>query len=723
VISDVFSGCLVEEKLGEGGMGAVFLATRKADGRRVALKFLPPHQAKVGPMLQRFVRTAELVQRVNHANVAKILTIDGDAKLPHFVMEYVKGEPLDARLKRVGKLSPPAAIRVARDMAHGLEAAHRAGLLHRDVKPGNILLTSAGRVKVIDFGIGRNTHDHDGITFAGEVLGTPSYMAPEQWGAHQVDHRCDVYSLGATLYHLATGRLPFRARRPTDLGPLIAKGEFPRPRDVDPDLPEDLELVIYRLMAVERDFRYQSMYEAAEDLQRLLEGRSPNLPRLEQVVAGKRRRFPLLPGTEFRIGRKSSCRISIPERTVSREHAEVVRDATGYVFRDLKSSSGSFVRDSRVQEVRLKDMDTIRLGKLTFVFRDGRPNLASSSVPDARRERQPVQTVSEPLLRALVEAADRRVVLTLIERLAPGSAEARADASRRLLGQLLGPEVGQQVAERMLADAQAQRARLPTRLFMITHEKLGERPNAWLAWWDRAWTAYPQQVGPSLPPYLPEPRLRVLKGGSGRVIDLSAGLDFLVGRETQCDVVLKHGSVSRQHATVLRLHERLAIRDEGSRLGTVVDGERVQVAFLQRGSRVNLGKIKLSFEEKHAAKERPPRQAGAYPIDPQAFDLLVELSHPSTARALVGFLQATDRQSLLEAEAKWLYPDDAEGRSWVQERAKEQVYQQAQKARKLLPKVLKTTARRATNDWKLAVQRRAKQLGPQVLPTGWSLPL
>ncbi|RMG11872.1 MAG: FHA domain-containing protein [Planctomycetota bacterium] len=725
LIGQVFSGCLVEKLLGEGGMGSVYLATRKLDGRRVALKFLPPQHAAHEGLRKRFLRTAELVRKVEHPNVARILEVCDDPEWPHFVMEWIKGEALDQRIKRKKRLSQLEGIRIARDVAWGLEAAHRSGLLHRDVKPGNVLLTPAGKVKVIDFGIGKNTLGDERITYAGEVLGTPSYMAPEQWGNHEVDHRCDIFSLGSTLYHLVTGRLPFRAKRPVDLGPLVARGEFDPPRSVHPELSAELELVLLRMMEVDRRHRYQSMAECAEDLQRVLEGRHPNVPRLELVAGGARRRWPLLRGDRFLIGRKSTCDFHVQDRTVSREHAEIVRAETGFVLRDLGSSTGSFVRDSRIKEVTLKDMDTVRLGKLTLIFRDGRPNMASSQVDDARPERQEVQSVSEPLLRGLVEAADRRIVLSLIEQLSPGTDAARVKATLRLLGQLMDSEVAREVADRLQADLGAARARLATRLFMITHEKLGEDSRAWLAWWDRAWTSYPDQLGPNLPPYLPEPRLRVLKGDEpGKLVELSAGLDFLVGRDaSRCDVCFRHGSVSRQHATLLRLHQRMAIRDEASRLGTIVNGQRVHVAFLERGDRIRLGQVKLVYEEKHPSG-RPPRQAGAYPVDPLAFRLLVELGHPSTATALVGFLEAAEKRlKLVEAEARWLFPDRPEERSWVLERAKEAYYEEAERARRRLPRVLKTSARRAPSDWRLAVRRRLDHLGPQVIPVGWSLPL
>ena len=724
MIGSVFSNCLIEKKLGEGGMGAVYLATRKSDGRRVALKFMSPEQARMAPWRARFLQTAEAVQAISHPNIARVYSVHDDADMPHFLMEVVKGEPLDERLKRKKRLSPLEAIRIARDIANGLGAAHTTGLVHRDVKPANVLLSHTGKVKIIDFGLGKSTLADQGLTYAGQIMGTPNYMAPEQWGSHSVDTRCDIFSLGATLYHLATGALPFLGRSPMEVAALIKRGDFLAPRTVRPDLSEDLELAIYMMMSVDRLYRYQTMSQCAEDLQRILENRPVNVPRLEEITKGKRKRYPLVPGASFKIGRKSiTCHLAFQDRTLSREHAEVVRTEAGFLLRDLDSKSGTFVRDSRVNEVTLKDMDTVRLGARSFVFRNGKPNLASSSVEEVHRERQEAQAISEPMLRGLMLAGDRRTVLCQIEMIAPGFIETRVRATQRLLGAVVDSDTAKRVGERLGADLKAQAARTPTRLFMITHENLGDRAGPWLAWWDKAWALYPEQVGPHLPPLLAQPRLRLLKvQGAKKTIDLSSGLDFVVGRDTQCGVRLRHPSVSRQHSTIMRLHERMAIRDEASRLGTVVNGERIQVAFLSPGDKLHLGRVKLVYEEKLPAGVKAPVQAGAFPIDPGAFQVLVELRHPSTARSLVGFLQAEQRHAFLEAEARWLCPRDEDLRTKVVTAARKVYGDMADTARELLPKLLKAKAN-SPEGWKAAFKKRQKSLPHQVLPMGWSLPI
>src|SRR5262249_31548449 len=165
--------------------------------------------------------------------------------------------------------------------------------VHRDIKPANVLLTGAGEVKILDFGLAKNVQADEGLTMAGQALGTPHYMAPEQWGEHQVDARCDVYSLGVTLYQLATRKLPFEAHPQATLLRKINEGLFAAPRAVVASIPEDLELVIFRMMSVDRRYRYPSAEECSRDLDRVLSGAPVEVPRLIQKETGKR--WPLLP--------------------------------------------------------------------------------------------------------------------------------------------------------------------------------------------------------------------------------------------------------------------------------------------------------------------------------------------------------------------------------------------------------------------------------------------
>src|SRR5579871_1354688 len=154
-IGKVFSGCLVEKKLGQGGMGSVYLARRESDGQQVVVKFLAAEQAQNPSWRARFLREANMMQRVSHPNIVAVHSIDGESEQPHIVMEYVDGKGLDAAL-RAGPLPPLEGARIARDVALGLAEAYKNGIIHRDIKPANVLLTQDGDVKVVDFGLAKN---------------------------------------------------------------------------------------------------------------------------------------------------------------------------------------------------------------------------------------------------------------------------------------------------------------------------------------------------------------------------------------------------------------------------------------------------------------------------------------------------------------------------------------------------------------------------------------
>src|SRR3984957_12120480 len=208
----------VLSRLGEGGMGAVYLADDTRLGRRVALKVLPPNVAADPDRMHRFVQEAKLASALTHPNVAYIYDIGEDGGHRFLAMEYVEGEPLSVRLGR-GPLGFSELLSVGMQVADALDDAHSKGIVHRDIKPSNLMLTPRGHVKVLDFGLAkleapknRNVMQHDetqGMTSAGVVMGTVAYMSPEQALGRDVDHRTDLFSLGVVLYEMASGKLPF----------------------------------------------------------------------------------------------------------------------------------------------------------------------------------------------------------------------------------------------------------------------------------------------------------------------------------------------------------------------------------------------------------------------------------------------------------------------------------------------------------------------------------
>jgi tRNA A-37 threonylcarbamoyl transferase component Bud32/tetratricopeptide (TPR) repeat protein len=268
-------GYHIECELGHGGMGVVYKARQDGLNRTVALKMVLGGSHARSEDLIRFLAEAEIAARLQHQGIAQIFDsgrIDG---LPFFTMEYVDGGSLADRL-RAGV--PPAAdaARIGLQLAEAVAHAHAAGVIHRDLKPSNILLAADGTPKVTDFGLAKRLEAGDGVTRTGHVLGTPSYMPPEQARGDfkAVGPAGDVYSLGAILYELLTGRPPFRSDSPTNTLALVLDSPPPRPRALNPAVPRDLETVALKCLEKEPAKRYPSADALADDLRRFLDGRA-----------------------------------------------------------------------------------------------------------------------------------------------------------------------------------------------------------------------------------------------------------------------------------------------------------------------------------------------------------------------------------------------------------------------------------------------------------------
>src|SRR5262245_52322170 len=259
------------EQLGSGGMGSVYLCEHILMRRRVAVKVLPIPKAEDPASLDRFYREARAVAALDHPNIVRAYDIDQAEKLHFLVMEYVDGASLQEIIKRTGPMDVTRACHYIRQAALGLQHAHEAArLVHRDVKPGNILVDRNGIVKVLDMGLARFFHDdEDNITkkYDESVLGTADYLAPEQAvDSHDADIRADIYSLGATFYFCLTGRTPFQEG--TVAQKLIwHQTRQPKPiRQTRPDVDEALAAVLEKMMAKRRDDRYQTPLAVAEAL-------------------------------------------------------------------------------------------------------------------------------------------------------------------------------------------------------------------------------------------------------------------------------------------------------------------------------------------------------------------------------------------------------------------------------------------------------------------------
>ncbi|MBC8876360.1 MAG: protein kinase, partial [Planctomycetes bacterium] len=250
--------------IGSGGMGVVLKGHDPRLDRIVAIKVLSPQLASNATARKRFLREAQKAAAVAHEHVVAIHAVDEQDHLPYIVMEYIVGVSLDERIKRSGSLKTEEILRIGMQTASGLAAAHAQGLVHRDVKPSNILLENGvERVKLADFGLARAIDDTE-ITGAGVVVGTPQYMSPEQARGEPVDHRSDLFGLGCVMYAMCTGRSPFRAATVVDAIRRVCDDTPRRIHKVNPDIPDWLVEIIDRLLAKQPDDRFQSASEVAE---------------------------------------------------------------------------------------------------------------------------------------------------------------------------------------------------------------------------------------------------------------------------------------------------------------------------------------------------------------------------------------------------------------------------------------------------------------------------
>lgn len=267
-----FTGAILQGRyrilgfVSKGATARVYLAEDLEDDRVVAVKMFAPAVREREAMRERFLREADMLHSIQHPNVVRVFDAGEVDSAPFLVMEALRGETLGQRLERVGSLDQATAVRYAREAALGLAAAHRAGIVHRDVKPDNLFLVDGDAIKLLDFGMAKA--ERDGASSAELVMGTVQYMAPEQIVSEQVDARTDVYALGVVLFRMLTGHLPFDVGLGTDLLGHQLFSPAPPPSWLDDDLDPTVERVILCAMRKDPANRYPSMEAFLEDLAR-----------------------------------------------------------------------------------------------------------------------------------------------------------------------------------------------------------------------------------------------------------------------------------------------------------------------------------------------------------------------------------------------------------------------------------------------------------------------
>jgi len=366
---------LLDER-GSGNFGSVYIARDLQNNYLYAAKTLHPSYTEDNELLERFKREAYILQGLNDPHIVRIIDYGNDKDIYFIIMSHVDGQNLKYFMHNYGPMEPLRALNYVQQVAEGLDTAYKNGVVHRDIKPQNILVNNKGVVKIVDFGLSRG-RDTPTITQSDKFMGTVYYCAPEQiMSSHTADIRSDLYSLAVVLFELLTGHPPFDGRTAVEVIIKHQQEEVPSIRRFTPDLPL-LEPFLQRAMAKAPGTRYQTPREFIAALQRIQKGDTAPLPQPYLVFIANNRKV-LLSGTEMVVGREDPKREIHPEiqiddqtMTVGRQHARLINRQGGWMLEDRNSRNKTRLNGEVLPAYEprpLKDGDIINFGRIEARF-------------------------------------------------------------------------------------------------------------------------------------------------------------------------------------------------------------------------------------------------------------------------------------------------------------------------------------------------------------------